>query len=459
MSRIPRLINGRSSFILVAKAPIHAAICLVSTFKCLCILFVALDHRNERSLCTVGDAIRSFLEIPDPYTKELGPVSSQQLKELGRCKIHNTKPVWNKPNEVKWHQKSKRFLRALPWTHWLYPYLVALIFLFVSVALLAKGIGFIHSLGFYTTVAQMWHLGWGKPIAGVYIAMNSHQGWLKCVLLANVCQQVISLLYMLFNRLLTSICLTKEWAQFAQRRKPLRVTHPIDSQRSSYFISLPWRYGAPFMASFAVLHFLVSQAIFLSYQVCYFPTNSDDESPVIDAPCSAPETAFSPLAALIAILWGVAILSAFLMIALKKAPADMPLVGSCSAAISANCQRPNEDSQGFSSHVQWGTIVPPGDGGEGSRLGWCSFTGMPVHTQMTEGNDLVFGGCHDERGPNNENVKIDEEAETRRKAVKDHDPFSRLEGKVGGWWVILGKVVGLRDEDGKRKVRCKCRNE
>lgn len=92
--------------------------------------------------------------------------------------------------------------------------------------------------------------------------------------------------------------------------------------------------------------------MFLSYQVCYLPTNSDDESPVEDAPCSAPETTFSPLAALIAILWGVAILSAFLVLALNKAPAGMPLVGSCSAAISANCQRTDEDSQEYSSYVQ-----------------------------------------------------------------------------------------------------------
>ena len=452
---------------LVAKEPIHIVICLVSAFKYLCIFFIALDHRNERTICTIGDAISSFLEIPDPFTKELGPVSSQQLEELGRCKVHNAKPVWTKPNQVIWYRKPKRFIRALPWKHWLYPFLAAIISLLISVALLARGIEFIRSLGFYTATAQTWHLGWGKPIAGVYIALDSRQGWLRCVLLANACQQVISLLYMLFNRLLTSICLTKEWAQFTQTCKPLRVTHPIDSQRSSYFISLLWRYGAPFSVAFAIRYFLVSQAIFLSYQVCYLPTNSNDESPVEDTPCSAPETAFSPFTALIAILWGVAILAAFLLLALKKAPANMPVVGSCSAAISANCQRPNGDSQGFSLHVQWGTIVPPEE--EGSRLGWCSFTGVRLHKQMTEErmqenpglpqNGSVFGGCHDERGANNEYIKIDEDAEARRKALKDHDPFSRFQEMASSWWVNLGKLVGLRDDDGKKKVRCKCRKD
>lgn len=391
-------------------------------------------------------------------------MSLEQLKGLGKCKVYCVKPVRTIPNQVKWHRKPKRFLRALPWEQWLYPYLTAIISLLVSAAFLVRGIEFIRSLGFYTTAAQMWHLGWGKPIDGVYIAMDSHRGWLEYVIIANAYQQLISLLYMLFNRLLTSICLTKEWAQFAQTLKPLRVTHPIDSQRSSYFISLPWRYGAPFMAAFAILHFLVSQAIFLSYKVCYLPTNSDAESPTEDTPCSAPEIAFSPLAILITILWGVAMLVAFFLFTLKRAPADMPLVGSCSAANSANCQRPNEDSQGFSSDVEWGVIAPP----EGSRLGWCSFTGMRLHTQMTEGmrenaglrqDESVFGGCHDERGANDEHVKADENAGVRRKALKHHDPFSRLQETAHSWWVIWGTSVGLRDDDGKKKLRCKCRQD
>lgn len=76
---------------------------------------------------------------------------------------------------------------------------------------------------------------------------------------------------------------------------------------------------------------------------------------------------------------------------------------------------------------------------------------MPVHTQTPEGNGLLFGGCQDERGANNERVKIDEEAETRRKALKDHDPFSRLEGKSAGSGWLWGRLWGSETKMGRGK--------
>jgi hypothetical protein len=49
-----------------------------------------------------------------------------------------------------------------------------------------------------------------------------------------------------------------------ENRKPLRVSEPVGIQRSSYFISLPWRYGIPLYGSSAVMHWLVSQSLFLA---------------------------------------------------------------------------------------------------------------------------------------------------------------------------------------------------
>lgn len=45
-------------------------------------------------------------------------------------------------------------------------------------------------------------------------------------------------------------------------KKPLRVSAPRGIQRSTYFISMPWRYGVPLISSISVLHWLISQSIF-----------------------------------------------------------------------------------------------------------------------------------------------------------------------------------------------------
>lgn len=76
-------------------------------------------------------------------------------------------------------------------------------------------------------------------------------------------QLLFSVLHMSSNALLTSFCVESEWQSYAMKKKTLRVGSPVGSQRSTYFLSLPWRYGLPLMATFTILHWTVSQSFFL----------------------------------------------------------------------------------------------------------------------------------------------------------------------------------------------------
>lgn len=62
----------------------------------------------------------------------------------------------------------------------------------------------------------------------------------------------------------------------AEKRKPLRVSEPVGIQRSSYFISLPLRYGIPLTASSTLLHWLISQSLFLARITAMKPDGSTD---------------------------------------------------------------------------------------------------------------------------------------------------------------------------------------
>jgi hypothetical protein len=84
-----------------------------------------------------------------------------------------------------------------------------------------------------------------------------------CVIFANVWHLAGSMLYVQSNALFSCIFANREWHHYTLERKPLRVTEPHGLQRSSYYISMPWSFGIPLMISSAILHWTLSQSVFV----------------------------------------------------------------------------------------------------------------------------------------------------------------------------------------------------
>jgi hypothetical protein len=84
-----------------------------------------------------------------------------------------------------------------------------------------------------------------------------------------------------------------------------------------------------------------------------------------------------------AILFYVAFLTAQLLNGFRKYLAElaMPLVSTCSAAISANCHRPDPDKEAHLLPVQWGVTEEELDGIER-----CSFTTLRTVQPPKPGN-------------------------------------------------------------------------
>jgi len=74
---------------------------------------------------------------------------------------------------------------------------------------------------------------------------------------------MISMTYIQCNALLSCIFANREWYNYASERKSLRVSAPVGLQRSSYYISMPWKFAIPFIITFAFLHYILSQSIFV----------------------------------------------------------------------------------------------------------------------------------------------------------------------------------------------------
>lgn len=67
-----------------------------------------------------------------------------------------------------------------------------------------------------------------------------------------------------------------EWDRYGETRKPLRVTEPQGHQRSTYFISVPLKYGLPIIVAFGALHYTISQSVFVVYLTRFFSNGMED---------------------------------------------------------------------------------------------------------------------------------------------------------------------------------------
>jgi hypothetical protein len=203
-------------------------------------------------------------------------------------------------------------------------------------------------------------------------------GFMMHVLIANIAQPVLSFIYFSYNGLFTSMAAAIEWESSAIVRKGLRVSgEPEGKQRGSHFLQLPYRFAVPLMVLSGLLHWLVSQSIFL---VSIHTYGYDEElrkwtqlASTPDVPYTYTAVGYSPMAIMLVLAVGVFLLVLLLLAGSVKLRTATPIVESCSAAIAAACHvRPEEDgSLAAISRVQWGVTCRPKKAGE---VGHCSFS-------------------------------------------------------------------------------------
>jgi hypothetical protein len=185
------------------------------------------------------------------------------------------------------------------------------------------------------------------------------------VLVANVPQIILSFLYLLVNGTLTSMLLADEWSDFAHERKSLRVSDPKPGQRATYFLQLPYRYAVPLMTFSGVLHWSVSQSIFLA-QVATFSSKGELIDPAAVSTCG-----HSPVAIMLTMIMLCCLAAIVIGLGLRRYKPGMPLAGTCSAAIAAACH-PSSDVD-TTAPLQWGVTSE-----EGVDVGHCAFSDRPV---------------------------------------------------------------------------------
>lgn len=196
------------------------------------------------------------------------------------------------------------------------------------------------------------------------------------VIIANFFQIFVSFIYLFYNNILTCQLVADEWTRFLRPdgKKTLRVSSPRGMQRSSYTLSLPFKYSIPLAILMMAIHTLVSQSIFVVSLVGFGPGSNPARLPIFDKS----SVGYSPLGMSLSLGLGTVMILALLAHSLTRrypaVPEDFASMGMSSAAISALCQRPDEDSDASLFPLRLGVIPFTGnDGQETGRLMFSTF--------------------------------------------------------------------------------------
>jgi hypothetical protein len=207
----------------------------------------------------------------------------------------------------------------------------------------------------------IWKLGLGvnaAELVPVPTSSNKEFDLLQKLLAANGYQLFVSFLYIFYNNILTRQLVADEWTRFLRPKgkKPLRVSSPVGMQRSSYMLSLPMTYSVPLMISFILLHYLISQSIFLIQADAFGPGPEIYRIPAYDRS----DVGFSALGIIFSITLGVLLVAALLINAVRRhytdVPTDFPAMGTNSFAISAACQPPKDDNEAYLFELRLGIV-------------------------------------------------------------------------------------------------------
>ena len=330
---------------------IIAVVMICNAIK-LCCMLVILWKKQSTPLVTIGDAIESFMLERDSTTRDMCWANKRTF----------TNQRWEQ-SARPWLKQQHFWFASASARRWVVCNFCSITTIIVAGILLSMGLKELYNSG-----SNFKNSGFGSANTDMMVGWHrgGTSGILFHALIANIPQLLLSFLFLTYNGLYTCMLLADEWSGYAHERKPLRVTQPRGSQRSTYRLQLPYKYIIPLCIISTVLHWLVSRSLFLARVTTTYTTKGKEDA---DLSFSAIGYSCIPLLVVI-ILVSVTVLAGILN-GFRRYKPGIPLAGSCSAAISAACHLPEEDVHASEKPVLWG-VVSMNEGG----VGHCSFTSL-----------------------------------------------------------------------------------
>ncbi|ETS86385.1 hypothetical protein PFICI_00213 [Pestalotiopsis fici W106-1] len=325
---------------------------------------------TKASMITIGDYISSALEHQDLHTAGL---DLSTRKDFDRPWRVDPRTEFIPPRRFT-------FIDVLSRRKWVVTYVLMCLLVLPFYALLGVILYEHRKIGMPIDLPSLWAEGIGVFQNYAYFPSFSSEDsggtngpfharrFHMAALFANIPQLFISGGYVILNNLLTTISITDEWNTFIHRRQPLRVSQPKGSQRSSYFLSLPFHYAIGLITWSGVTHWLVSRSLFVvesnEFASPDFVHFDNQDSAVVGH--SAMGIILTTIAVSLTLF--VPIVISFRNFEAPKSKENndwigreaarypMPLTSTCSAGISAACHRHEQDLDAHLLPITWGFV-------------------------------------------------------------------------------------------------------
>jgi hypothetical protein len=181
---------------------------------------------------------------------------------------------------------------------------------------------------------------------------------------------LFSVLYFAYNGLYTCMVSGHEWGEFETEKggRTLRVSQPKGRQRSTYWLSLTWRFSIPLMGASAAMHWLLSRSLFLVKIDVY------DYRGVRAPDRDISARGYSALAIVLVMGMLLVMLVVVGLIGMQRLPTGIPVVGNCSWAISSACHDIAGERDAALKPLRWVVLDP----GTVDKPRHCSITSREV---------------------------------------------------------------------------------
>ncbi|KAJ9137541.1 hypothetical protein NKR23_g9138 [Pleurostoma richardsiae] len=213
----------------------------------LCYAVMILMTRRT-PLVTPGDAIASFISVPDS--------STVGMSFMDRWEVD----MWSRNDYERlairqWKTKNYRQGNTASFTSWA---------IFVaSVAIINTFLIIIYAWEFTANGSKLFADDLGFNSLHDWFPGPTRGQFLPSVIMANAAQLLLSFAYLVYNSFITKFLAGQEWARMSRGYNSLRVTHPQGEQKSTYRLQLPYSYSIPMITISILLHWIMSRTFYI----------------------------------------------------------------------------------------------------------------------------------------------------------------------------------------------------
>ncbi|KAI1094981.1 hypothetical protein F5B19DRAFT_489877 [Rostrohypoxylon terebratum] len=319
----------------------------------------------------MGDAIADFLYEPD-YCIDGVLEGSKASRAIYQVRVMN------------WLGRRQSWLSAVGARTWSISSILFTIGLVLPSILIGRYASYLISEGANMFPSAIWEAGFKANsemiVPSFWRTTNKNVDLMGNILVVNIPQVIVSLIYLFFNSIFTRQLVADEWTRLVRDggKKTLRVTSPVGLQRSSYFLSLPLKYSIFLVAGSIALHWFISQGMFLAQTRSFGAGPLGQWHPEFDVSARG----HTVLGIVLAITLGAILVLGLAVNSVARGFRDISkgfqLLGMSSAGIGLMCQRPADDTDTHLFPVSIG-VVPSQDAstaGSQGRLVFSTYIGL-----------------------------------------------------------------------------------